>query len=137
MERISWRSFPCVEEPGTSAFVFVVIAGFLYIVWDWTRQWYMVALCAAVLFAALLRFFVPSRYTLDEDGVSVRTGPFVKRRPWRAFRNAYFHRVGVHLSPFEKPSWKDSFFGVFLRYSGNRERVETFVKERLECSGGE
>jgi len=130
---LQWRSFPLKEEPFRALLVLSISALFLYIAYDWTEMWFLVMLCGGVLFLSLRRFFLPTVYRLDEEGVTIITGGWESRRRWSEFKNAYFHKIGVHLSPFERPSWLDSFRGLFLRYSGNGEEVERFVRERLEA----
>ncbi|MCX7702811.1 MAG: hypothetical protein N2234_01735 [Planctomycetota bacterium] len=96
---------------------------------------------ALLLFLSLRRFFLPTIYILDDEGVSVITAGWVKKRKWNEFRNAYFHKVGIHLSPFEKPHFLDSFRGVFLRYNRKeknlqQEEVERFVREKIGQGDG-
>lgn len=133
---LRWRSFPLKEEPYRALLVLSISAVFLYIAYDWTKMWFLVVLCGGVLFLSLRRFFLPTEYRLDDEWVTVTTAGWERRRRWSEFKNAYFHRVGVHLSPFERPNWLDSFRGLFLRYSGNGEEVERFVKERLKAVKG-
>ena len=54
------------------------------------------------------------------------------QRPWTAFRNLYPHAMGVHLSPFDRPSALDPFRGLFLRYApGMGPAAEAFCRARI------
>lgn len=66
------------------------------------------------LWGSLAAFFLPSRYTLQEQALIVRVGPLTQRYPWARFRRVLRDRNGLLLSPFTKPHKLDSFRGVFL-----------------------
>lgn len=45
------------------------------------------------------------------------------------FRSFYPDKRGVLLSPFTRPSRLENFRGVYVRYDGNKDEVDAFVKE--------
>lgn len=73
--------------------------------------------CAAALagvFAVLMRrWFVPTRYRFDDDGIEVGGWP-PRRWRWRRFRSWRKERGGYFLSPFTNPRRFDHFRGLFM-----------------------
>jgi|GEM_PF-478682 len=96
---------------------------------------FVIAFFALILFLSLRRFFLPTTYSLDDESVTMTTGGWQKKRKWSEFRNAYFYKVGIRLSPFEKPHFLDGFRSIFLRYGengqGGSKEIERFVKEKI------
>jgi len=88
----------------------------------------------AFLFLAvsLARYFLPTSYHLSQEGLTARFLGMERRRDWGEFRNFYPHAVGVHLSPFARPSRLDPFRGQFLRFRGNRDEVLKFIARYIE-----
>ena len=78
---------------------------------------------AGVLGISLARYFFPTEYRLDAEGVRVRFLGQVRARRWAEVRGVYPHGDGVHLSPFASPSRLDPFRGIYVRFAGNREAV--------------
>jgi hypothetical protein len=91
-------------------------------------HWFYGVFSLGALTASLSRYFFPTRYALDGDGVSTQHLGLKQRRSWAEFRRADEHRDGIFLSPSARPSRLDSFRGVFLRFAQNREDVVRFVR---------
>ncbi|MFP4058232.1 MAG: hypothetical protein ACLF0G_15300 [Candidatus Brocadiia bacterium] len=91
-------------------------------------------LAGALLSLSLCRYFLPTRYHLDDQGAAVGFLGQWRRVPWGAVRRVSVHREGVHLSPFARPSRLDSFRGTYLRFAGNGQEVVRFVRSRVAAS---
>ena len=130
-ETLSWRSHPVVDDYPRSALLALLLAALCVAIGASFGGVGYGALAAAVLAGSLARYFLPTRYELNESGVVVRFLGQARRIPWAAVRRATVHRVGVFLSPFERPSRLDSFRGTLLRFAGNADEVVAFVNERL------
>ena len=59
-------------------------------------------------------FWVPTTYTLTEEGIEVRRPLYKRLYPWRRFRRYSLEPDGVFLGTFSKPSALDPFRGLFL-----------------------
>lgn len=66
------------------------------------------------LTASLGSVLVPGTYRLDERGVTLGRGPFIRHRPWAELRRAVRSREGVLLSPFASRVWLDAYRAIFL-----------------------
>ncbi len=93
---------------------------------------------AAACVLALAPAFVPARYRVDAEGIGMKRGLAWERRAWRDLKRAARGRAGVLLSPFEKPSFRDSFRGLFLPVPGTLPAREDLLREiahRLSLHG--
>jgi hypothetical protein len=126
-ESLCWRSWPVVNEWPRSA----VKSGVLVVVCVAAGMAFggvgYGLLAAAMLTLALARYFFPTRFVLDEAGVSCRMLGSTGRLAWSQVRRVVVQRAGVFLSPLPRPSRLDSFRGVFLRFAGNAGEVTEFV----------
>ena len=90
-----------------------------------------------VLFLSLGRFFFPTRYKLDHNGIGVKTITTNVTYKWSRYRTVYPDRNGALLSPFMGPSRLESFRGLYITFTDNRERIMEFIKARLKSELGE
>ena len=130
-EAVRWRSHPIVGEYPRSllcpAIVLAICVGVYYSFES--LGW---ALLSAGFFAvSLARYFLPTSYELNADGVRVSFFFTVKSIRWSSVRRVDGHRQGLHLSPFERPSLLDSFRGTFLRFRDNADEVVSFVESKV------
>ncbi len=134
--QLVWRSHPVMEEPRwRSLLLSVTILGISAAVGLSFGGWVYGLLSFGLLGGALLRYYVPTRYTLDDTGVGGSYLGAGRRLPWDRIRRARVDSRGVFLSPFDQPSRLDSYRGVFLRFSGNRDEVMRIVRHYLpDCT---
>ena len=84
-----------------------------------------------VLAVSLSRYWVLTRYELDEYGVQIEHLGRRRRRSWGEFRRIDVLRDGVFLSPFVRASRLDSFRGLFVRCVANRDAVVEFTRRHV------
>jgi hypothetical protein len=111
------------------AIAFVVIVG--WFLQAWLGAGYFTVIAVLLVWGQVAGFFLPTWYTLSEEGVSVRGLVTRKEKPWRDFRSYCVDRGGVLLSPFPVPSRLARFRGVSLQFHANRDEVLGFVGERM------
>jgi len=93
--------------------------------WAW-------GLFAAVLMIGLLsRFFFPSDYQVDDEGVAARHGLTQQRLRWGDIRRFTHGARGGYLSTRSRPSALDGFRGVHLLFNGNGPAVVDRIQSRL------
>ena len=130
-ETLRWRSLPVVDDfPRSALLIGVVVAVCVGVHVSFGGLGYAL-LAAAFLAVALGRYFLPTWYELDGDGVAVRFLGRTRRVAWSEVRRTQVHREGMQLSPFEQPSRLESFRGTFLRFAGNRDEVVSFVESQV------
>ncbi len=132
---IEWRSWPIRDDvPKSLLLVAVVLVVCVGVGFSFDGLGYGL-IAVAILGVGLSRYFLPTRYTLDETGVLARFMGQTQRMPWSDVRRTLVHREGIHLSPFPEPSRLDSFRGVFLRFAGNADEVTPFVERHTHTTG--
>jgi len=108
-QTLEWTSHPVRERPVSG----VLVAGLL-------------------LSLSVAPFYLPTRYRIADDKVSIRSTFGRKEKSLKLFRRLAADRYGVLLSPFDRPSRLDRFHGLNLRFdSADRERVLEFLGCRL------
>ncbi|NKB66587.1 MAG: hypothetical protein GKR89_05965 [Candidatus Latescibacteria bacterium] len=128
---LSWTAHPLQDEPPSkTALLCLIIAAVAYGV-SWLYQAPLWGLFAGVvLIAAMSRYFLPTRYRIDERGVEI-THLQTRLHPWSNFRRAAIDRHGIFLSPFARRHRLDSFRGVHLRLGPQPEQAIQLVREHV------
>lgn len=109
---------------------------------SWLHTGYFTVLAVLLLWGQVASFFLPTRYTLTDDTVSVRGLLTRREKPWADFRSYFIDREGILLSPFAERSRLERFRGLSLQFHGNRDEVIAFVegamarRREAEQSGG-
>ncbi len=88
---------------------------------------------AAVLlvWGQVASFFIPTTYTLTENGVKVKGLVNRREKDWSDFRTYLVDRNGVLLSPFVERTRLERFRGLSLQFHGNRDEVVAYVERIL------
>ena len=133
-ESLRWTSWPMLRSP-----VRAVLAVAFVVLMAWTiqalfRTTYFTVVAVLLVWGQVAGFFLPTRFSLTQDGVSVRGLVSRREKDWSEFRSHYVDREGVLLSPFVERSRLDRFRGVSLQFHGNRDEVVAMV-ERMMGSG--
>jgi hypothetical protein len=131
---LSWRVWPARERPAGTAIVLgaLVFVG-LGVHWV-TSQTHLAALAAAVLAAALWRFFLPAAFELNPEGVDQLLFGRQRRIRWSAIRRYEICSAGVLLLPFADRSLVDTFRGLYLPWGSHRDEVLFQVRYYLDRS---
>ena len=126
---LSWRSWPLVDEAPRSCFLVGVTLGVCVLVGVAFGGIRYGLLAAGMLAVALGRYFLPTRFELNESGVTARFCGQTRHMNWSNVGRIVVQEAGVFVSPFVKPSRLDSFRGVFVRFVDNADEVVTFVRQ--------
>ncbi len=130
-ESLSWTSWPMLRSPvrAVLAVAFVVLmAGTIQALFHTT---YFTVVAVLLVWGQIAGFFLPTRFSLTEDGVSVRGLVSRREKDWSEFRSHYVDKEGVLLSPFIERSRLERFRGVSLQFHGNRDEVVAFVEHMM------
>ncbi len=130
-ESLSWTSWPMLRSPvrAVLAVAFVVLmAGTIQALFDTT---YFTVVAVLLVWGQIAGFFLPTRFSLTGDGVSVRGLVSRREKDWGEFRSHYVDKEGVLLSPFIERSRLERFRGVSLQFHGNRDEVVAFVEHMM------
>lgn len=87
---------------------------------------------AVVLFLSLEGFYFPTRYELDDRGVTVVRGMSRSERSWESVRRVIEDRAGLTLSPYRGRRFMEPFRAIRLLFDGgDRARIVERVRRSL------
>jgi hypothetical protein len=145
-ESVEWRYNPWVDAGGPAwrrpwvalllELGLAALAGYSLTAPNWWPEalpWALMSL--AILLAATASLYLPVRYRLGPEGVTVWFLGVPSTRTWDHYRNYYVHDTGVHLTTMPQPSALDPFRGHMLLFAGNRESVVPYIKARIRRPG--
>lgn len=132
-----WRAHPLKRNWRVSAALILLLLGVMA-----GTSWYVGSVPIGIFFGlvmlvSLSRFFLPTEYLLDPQGIRVRTLTGEQQRPWSQFRTAYPDKNGVLLSPYAGPTRLENFRGLYLMFENNREDVLRHVREAIARFGAD
>ena len=128
---LTWSVHPAREGPVRLALAVGVISIFAAAVFSTTGSILWAVFVAAIFFLSLARFFFPTVYTLDNDGLEARLPYRAIRRRWSDFASCQVERNGIFLSPYRKPSRLENYRGLFLMTRKDHQKIVEFVQERV------
>ncbi len=109
-----------------AAIAFMVVVG--WFLQSWLRTGYFTVIVLLLVWGQVAGFFLPTRYTLTDETVSVRGLLSRREKNWSEFRGYHIDREGILLSPFAEASRLARFRGMSLQFHGNRDEVVAFVE---------
>lgn len=128
---LGWRSLPLVDDFPRSLLLVCAVVGICVAVGLSFGDVGYALLAAALVMVSLARYFLPTRFDLDDAGATARFLGQSRRMLWSQVGRVSAQKAGVFLSPFDRPSRLDSFRGVLLRFAGNAEKVVSFVEHQM------
>jgi len=84
-----------------------------------------------VLLVALNRFFFPSRFEIDDEGITAHYLLSSQRLEWAGLRRFLHDENGGYLSTRARRSRLDAWKGMHILFGDERDRVISLIRERL------
>jgi hypothetical protein len=136
----SWRAHPARERGGRTVLAVLIVAAASVAVAlaAGVPAWMVPAAlgAAAVLILATNRFFFPSRFTIDEEGITARYPLRTMHRKWTELRRFVHDRDGGYLSRRARASRLDGYQGMHILFGDQRDvvidRIRRFLREGVE-----
>ena len=120
---VRWRVWPVLEQPGLGVVILLAVA-FAGLATQWaTGRPQLGLLAAAVLLAAVWRFFLPISFELDRNGIVQQLFGYRRRVHWKAIRRHERCNEGVLLLPHADDCPMDRLRGLFLPWGVYRRNV--------------
>jgi hypothetical protein len=127
-----WTCHPARRRPQD---VFLVVAVVLLSSWAVMvslESSLLALLAAAILLIAVSQFLLPTRYRLDDVGVSEKRLFRHRSRAWSDLRRVQIGPGAALVTPFARPSWLDRQRGIMLYLDGaDRDQVVAILRERI------
>jgi hypothetical protein len=131
-ETLAWTCHPARRRPVAGLLAALVVALLIAGVWTWFHDPWLTALGVAFLGFSLSPFYLPTRYLIAQDSVTIRATFGERKKNLDLYRRFHADRHGALLSPFDRPSRLDRFHGLNLRFDApDRERVLDYLRRRF------
>ncbi len=130
IEEFSWQAHPARERVGgalAGVGVIAAVGGAVYL--SFGGGWS--SLSVIVLVGALNRFFFPSRFTIDPEGITARYPFRTQRFQWGDLRRWAVDRHGCYLSTRARRSRLDAYRGMHVLFGRCREAVLDGIRDHL------
>jgi len=129
---VRWRSWPIADKPLQAIFLMAGLIAVGMVAYRTTNRMHLAVLAAAVLAAALWRFFLPVMYEVNADGVNRWLFGRHRRIPWGEVRHYEVSSTGVLLLPCQRRSAIDVVRGEFVPWGSHRDEVLAQIRYHLE-----
>lgn len=116
---LSWRVHPARQRPAATVAALSVVATITGLTIHLMGSVWWGFLPALFLLLTLQRFFLPTKYRLDEEGVSMRAAFTSATLRWDEIRRFRSDEEGAYLSRRSRPSPFDSFQGLHLLFDNS------------------
>jgi len=131
VHQLTWTAHPARERPRAAFATTVVILALAAVAWLTLGHPAWAALAIAVLFLSLNRFFLPSRFEISDEAITVRWAMGTQTMRWQDLRRFAHDERGGFLSKRSRPSRFDSFSGMHLLFGDVRDQVIEAVRAHL------
>lgn len=133
---LAWHAHPAVERAGAAVFAAATVLSVGAAVGVATASVAWGVLGLVVLVAALNRFFLPSRFVIDSDGITARYPLRRQRYRWRDVRRFLVDEHGGWLSTRATRSWLDPHRGLHVLFGRQRQAVIDRIRAHLDREAG-
>lgn len=127
----AWRAHPARERFAAAIGAIAVIVGIglaIHISFQ-SAAWSIGS--AVVLVIALNRFFFPSSFAIDAEGITASFPLRRQRLSWSALRRFVCDGHGGYLSTRSRRSWLDAYRGMHVLFGDRRDAVVERIRARL------
>ncbi len=129
---LTWRSWPFVERPKSSALLLAFLAFLAWFLWNlavnqWQQPWFYF-LGTLLVLGNLLPYFIPTTYYLYEYEIVVYYLFLKITRRYADSGCFYGDKRGIMLSTFKLPRRLDPFRGQSLRFSKTQAEKEQLIE---------
>ena len=132
----TWQAHPARERIGAAVLALSLIGAFAGAVGLSFQSPVWAAVSCLVLLAALSRFFFPSRFVIDADGITARYLLRSQQVRWDDIRRFVQDDRGGYISTRAKRSWLDAYRGMHILFGIHREAVIERIRARLSDGAG-
>lgn len=130
-EPVEWTSHPARQRPRDAVmavFVVMMVAGAAGI-FGGGSGWAVLAV--VVLLLALNRFFFPSRFKIDEQGITASYPIRRQKLKWNRVRRFIHDDNGGYLSTRARRSWTDAYRGMHIQFGDDRRGIIDLINAKV------
>ena len=129
---LSWKAHPFRERSlaGTiTTLLILALAAAIYFSMG-SLAWSILAFVVLVL--ALNRFYFPSRFVIDHEGITARYLLSRKRYEWSSIRRFLWDRRGAYLSTRGRRSWFDAYSGLTVLFGPHEVKIMKLIRRHMD-----
>lgn len=132
---LTWKAHPARERRGPAAAAVVTILAFgaATALFMGSVAWGVFGVL--ILVAALNRFFLPSRFSIDGEGITAQYALQRRRLRWADLRRVVRDGHGAYLGTRARRSWLDAYRGVHVLFGDQREAVMRSIRDHMSPQG--
>jgi hypothetical protein len=127
-----WVVHPLFDSPKKSVFLVFFLICLLVGIQFLFGSLGITLLSIVFLFGSLRQYFLPFRYEVYNNQITVSSFLSKQDRAWNEFRSYYVDQHGILLSPFPKPSRLENFRGIYVRFGLDRSMVLDLIQSKIE-----
>ena len=101
-------------------------------VWEVFQHIAWAVFATLFLLGTLSAYWLPTRFTIDDEGISVQRWFWRKRKLFRDLKRVERDPNGLFVSPFPSRSRLDGHRGMLLMEPEPRDEVEKYIRERIK-----
>jgi len=126
-----WLAHPAREQPGRAAVGAAWIVATSVVIYATTFDIFWTAFAGLFLILFLHRFFIPTSYTIDEEGISQLSMFGTRRLLWTDVKRFVHDQNGGFLSRRANPSWLDDYRGLHVAFGRETDDVASLIRARI------
>ena len=126
-----WKVHPFKEHWIKSVALILFLIFIIGIVQSSFKEPFLTGISLIVLVGSLLRYFFPTEYRVNHEGIQIIFLGRTNLRKWNEFKSFYLCKTGIQLSPFPRPHWLDTFRGHFVLLEKDRDVIIEYIKTRI------
>jgi len=130
-DEFTWRAHPARERFAVAVAALMLVLAFSIAIFISFNSYAWAGLSLLVLLAALNRFFFPSRFHINSQGITARYLLKTQRLAWKEIRRFILDNHGGYLSTRAIPSRLDPYRGMHILFGPHREAVIKRIRARL------
>ncbi len=140
-ETFGWVCHPAKRKMNVTILVTAFLLIIVVVVWYVTYSKLFTVLSFLFLYGSMSSFYFPTKYTLSDSNIIVKTFSQTLTKEWSQYRTYYPDKNGVLLSPFARRTRMENFRGLYVKFEGNKDEVMAFVTKIMDAqklaSGGD
>ena len=127
---IEWRVWPASLRPkqAISTWILIVVLGYVILDTDPITG----VLLLGLFIASLSTFLFPSKFKIDDEGMTAKYPIRKKYFKWSQVRRAKFFDDACYLFTRKKPSNLDGWSGIAVFYGDQKDEIVASLKDHLQ-----
>ena len=125
-----WAAFPAKKRVKLSIIGGMIILALAISIYYSFNSWILTLLTIFVLVLRLNRFYFPSSFSIDKEGITANYFLRSHKMNWNEIKRIVTDEFGAYLSKSSNPSRWDAFRGMHILFGNDRNKVMEILNRR-------